>query len=168
MKVSRKTLRQTAGDNLAAMRYYAAMADKPSVAANGIMAALDAVANKAKRAYTHNPDGVLERTIQKDIMKALKAHPNVAWVGRFNSGSFMLEDDTGKKRVVRANTQKGMSDILGMLKGGRFFAIEVKSESGTVYGHQKAYLDLIKADGGIAGVARSVDDAIKLITQLFK
>jgi hypothetical protein len=51
-----------------------------------------------------------------------------------------------------------MSDILGMLKGGQLFAIECKTRTGRIMPHQQDFLDLITAGGGVAFVARSVED----------
>lgn len=63
--------------------------------------------------------------------------------------------------------RKGISDIVGIYEG-RFLAIEVKSESGRLSSDQKVFLDDVKANGGIAIVARSVDDverALKAIKE---
>jgi hypothetical protein len=99
---------------------------------------------------------LLEKDIQKQILILLKKHPKIQWVARFNSGTFVDGD-----RYIRANSQRGMSDILGMLKGGRLFAIECKSRTGRIEPHQQEFLDLITRGGGLAFVARSVED-IKL------
>jgi predicted RecB family endonuclease len=52
----------------------------------------------------------------------------------------------------------GVSDILGVLKGGRFLAIEVKAAKGRVSPHQQLFLDSINGAGGLAFVARSVEE----------
>ena len=41
---------------------------------------------------------------------------------------------------------------------GRFLAVEVKAEKGRVAPHQQDFIDSINARGGLAFVARSVDD----------
>lgn len=53
---------------------------------------------------------------------------------------------------------KGRADIDGMLKGGRYFALEVKKpgESGTE--DQMLFADAVRAGGGIAHVVRSWED----------
>ena len=98
---------------------------------------------------------LLEKDIQKQILMLLKRHPKVQWVARFNSGTFVSGD-----RYISSNSQSGMSDILGMLKGGRLFAIECKSRTGRIQPHQQDFLDLINEGGGLAFVARSVEDVI--------
>lgn len=100
----------------------------------------------------------LEKDIQKAILQFLKRHPKVQWVARFNSGTFVSDE-----RYIRSNSQDGMSDILGMLKTGRLFAIECKSATGRIQENQQEFLDLINAGGGLAFVARSVDDVISRI-----
>ena len=48
-------------------------------------------------------------------------------------------------------------------KGSQFIAIEVKSSTGRVRPEQARFLAAVKALGGLAGVARSVEDARKII-----
>jgi hypothetical protein len=55
--------------------------------------------------------------------------------------------------------QKGVSDILGVQKGaGRFFAIEVKAPKGRLSLDQEAFLEAVRASGGLGIVARSIED----------
>ena len=54
---------------------------------------------------------------------------------------------------------KGVSDIIGIWKG-RFLAIEVKTQTGRVSEYQQRFIDRVIEEGGIAFVARSVDDVI--------
>ncbi len=65
------------------------------------------------------------------------------------------------KKIYRKNKSKfhrnGVSDILGIWKK-RFLAIEVKSPTGRLTDDQKKFIDEIAANGGIAFVARSVED----------
>jgi hypothetical protein len=56
----------------------------------------------------------------------------------------------------------GVADILGILKDGRFLAIEVKSPTGKVPPHQQLFLDEISGRGGVAFVARSVEEVTPL------
>jgi len=121
--------------------------------------AIDLKPVKARSATKPTEPKVSEAAIQKSILQFLRLSPGVAWVCRQNSGTFVDGD-----RYITANSQRGMSDIIGMLKGGRLFAIEVKSKSGKIMPHQQDFLDLIAAGGGLAGVARSIDDARAIIS----
>ena len=53
---------------------------------------------------------------------------------------------------------KGVSDILGILPDGRFLAIECKSPSGKTTTEQDRFLASVNARGGLAFVARGLDD----------
>lgn len=52
----------------------------------------------------------------------------------------------------------GVSDILGILPNGQFLAIEVKQRTGKVSSNQSYFLNKINENGGIAFVARSLED----------
>jgi len=75
---------------------------------------------------------------------------------------------------VRYGLQPGSSDLIGWrsititpeMVGQRvavFTSIEVKSTTGRVRQEQQQWLDAVQAAGGIAGVARSVEDAQRLL-----
>lgn len=68
------------------------------------------------------------------------------------------------KKLFRRPASKfhinGVSDILGMFHGGRWLAIEVKSRKGRLSPEQSLFIDEINAGGGMAFVARSVQDVI--------
>jgi hypothetical protein len=55
----------------------------------------------------------------------------------------------------------GLPDITGCLKDGRGFWIEVKTEHGKLSPHQDRFIANINDAGGIAFVARSMDDVIE-------
>ena len=60
----------------------------------------------------------------------------------------------------------GVSDILGVLRG-RFIAIEVKTPTGRLSKSQAKFLDEVKANGGLALVARSVEDVDNYLRSIF-
>jgi hypothetical protein len=96
-------------------------------------------------------------------MSLLKRHPRVAQCWRQNSGTFQERNRDGTTRYIRANTARGMSDIMGVLKDGRTLAIEVKSRTGRMRPGQEEFLQTIRQAGGVAGVCRSVEDAVALL-----
>jgi hypothetical protein len=53
---------------------------------------------------------------------------------------------------------KGSSDILGVLPGGRFLAVEYKAEHGWLSPEQWEFLNDIAVLGGLAVVAKSYRD----------
>lgn len=75
-----------------------------------------------------------------------------------------------KSNSFRATNQVGMrngvADILGVLPNGKFLAIEVKSKSGKVSLQQQKFIDDINLRGGVAGVARCLNDAKELLCSI--
>lgn len=79
---------------------------------------------------------------------------------------FWVNDTLGifdkKINAYRKNTDpfriKGPSDILGILSDGRFLAVEVKTDKGRVSEDQAFFIAEVKRRGGIAFVARSIED----------
>jgi len=55
----------------------------------------------------------------------------------------------------------GLPDITGCMKDGRGFWIEVKTDKGRLSPHQERFIQNINDAGGLAFVARSVDDVIE-------
>ena len=76
---------------------------------------------------------------------------------------------------VRYGLQPGSSDLIGWrtvtitpeMVGQQvavFTSIEVKTPTGRLRPEQKLWLSAVQAAGGIAGVARSVEDALRITT----
>ena len=109
--------------------------------------------DKPKRAIkNHAPFEESEKGIEDAIRAYLRE------VGAFEmkiwTGGIALFDG----RVAR-NNNKGAADILACWRG-RFVAIEVKSKTGRPSPEQIAFLADVKRAGGIALVARSLNDVI--------
>ena len=98
-----------------------------------------------------------ERIVQNEICSYLTR------IGVF----FFVHDSIGvfdpRRGVFRTNTnryrRRGVSDLLGIFHG-RPLAIEVKSAKGRLSPHQKEFLAAWESAGGIAIVARSVEDVM--------
>lgn len=96
-----------------------------------------------------------ETDIQSNIRMALSKHGTVF---RMQSGMFYTE--TGEK--IRIGIP-GMSDLLFIGKG--FIAwIEVKTPKGRPSKEQINFIERMQALGHKAGIARSVEDALKIIS----
>ncbi len=94
----------------------------------------------------------VEQGIQRTILEYLR------W-----RGIFCWKNNTAGIYVKARNTYipshaPGVSDILGVLPGGRFMAIEVKAPKGKVSPHQQQFIDSINQAGGVAFVAHSVEE----------
>jgi hypothetical protein len=54
---------------------------------------------------------------------------------------------------------------VGLTPEGRFLAVEVKTRTGRPTKEQLTFIDAINKQGGIAGIARSVEDALLLLAR---
>lgn len=90
-----------------------------------------------------------------EVLKALRAHPAVAWCERQNSGAAKVGN-----RFVRFGWP-GCPDVLGQLNDGRLLGVEVKSRTGRASPEQAQFLERIRAAGGVAFVARDCRDVLK-------
>jgi len=90
-----------------------------------------------------------------EVLKALRAHPAVAWVERQNTGATRLGN-----RFVKFGWP-GCSDVLGQLHDGRFLAVEVKAVAGRLSPEQIVFLERVRAAGGVAFVARNCRDVFE-------
>ena len=107
-------------------------------------------------------DSMLEKEIEKNILDAL----NKSGLGYFWKNPSIGVYDV-KKRTFRAPKGKhqirGVSDIIGITRGGKAVFIEVKSAKGRLSSHQADFLETAEYWGALCGVARSVEDAFKLL-----
>ena len=110
-----------------------------------------------------------EQSIQQHIR--LTCSTGATRLFRNNTGT--LRDQHG--RPVSFGLAKGSADLIGWrtvtitpeMVGQQvavFTSIEVKTPTGRVKPEQQQWLDAVQAAGGIAGVARSVEDALRITT----
>lgn len=109
-------------------------------------------------------------------MRAIMAGVSTPGVRVFRNNVGALKDQEG--RLVRYGVANpGGSDLIGWRsvtvtpemvgrKVAVFLAIEVKAERGRATDAQVNFINRVKADGGLAGVARSVDDALGIVEPL--
>ena len=108
-----------------------------------------------------------EQQIQQEIRIACGTGP----VRLFRNNTGTLRDQHG--RPVQFGLCKGSADLIGWrtvtvtpdMVGAQvavFLSIEVKTPTGRLRPEQQQWLDAVQAAGGIAGVARSVEDAQRL------
>lgn len=98
-----------------------------------------------------------EMDILRLIQIALSEAGAVTW--RNNSGC--LKDARGIP-VRFGIGNPGGSDLIGIYKG-RFCAFEVKTAKGKATESQLNFISAVIRNGGIAGVVRSVEDALQLL-----
>lgn len=100
----------------------------------------------------------LESSIQRAIFEYLRYEGIFCF--RVNQQGVPLHDGSGR---WRRGPTRGISDILGILPGGRFLAIEVKRPGEKPTPQQEAFLEAVNQSGGLGIVATSIDDVEKLI-----
>jgi len=110
-----------------------------------------------------------EQTIQQHIRLAC----SIGNCRLFRNNTGTLRDQHG--RPVQFGLCKGSADLIGWTSRtitpemvgqtvAIFTSIEVKSSSGRVKPEQQQWLNAVQAAGGIAGVARSVGEAMDLLS----
>lgn len=103
-----------------------------------------------------------EKQLQKAIIEYLNYNGCFVWM--VNAGKIRI--GTGSNTRFFNGAPTGHSDIQGIhKKTGRFIAIEVKKPGKikNVTTYQSDFLNKIAMAGGIAGVATSCDEALKII-----
>jgi hypothetical protein len=109
-----------------------------------------------------------EQTIQQEIRLACSRGPVRLW--RNNTGR--LRDERGQ--LVTFGLCPGSADLIGYrsvtvtadMVGQTlavFAAVEVKAERGRPTPEQTAFLEHVTAAGGLAGIARSVEEAERIL-----
>lgn len=123
-----------------------------------------------------------EHRIQNEIRNALtdeglffRANVGRAWTGdqahRMCNGRDVLITNA---RPFDSGLPPGFSDIFGLVPievtpehvgrvMAQFAAIEVKTATGRANAKQNNFLGAVQREGGISGIARTVDDALQLI-----
>lgn len=113
-----------------------------------------------------------ETAIQNKIMLALsdagctvwRNATSYCWVGRV----IFKESDTitlKSAHPIQAGLCIGSSDIVGIHPSGRFLAVEVKrfAKGSKESKEQADFIQAVRNAGGIAGIARSPEEALELI-----
>lgn len=70
---------------------------------------------------------------------------------------------TSDGRYFDTGLPKGFSDLFGFRSDGQVFFIEVKNKTGRVRPEQEKFIERMRSFGALAGVARSVDEALEII-----
>jgi hypothetical protein len=111
-----------------------------------------------------------ETKLQQEIRLALGTIPSLRL---FRNQVGQLPDPrTG--RCVQFGLAKGSSDLVGFKtikitpemigqEVAQFVSIEIKTERGKLTEVQENWLQKVKSSGGIVGVARSIQDALKIV-----
>lgn len=100
-----------------------------------------------------------EKDIQNEIRMALNPY---AIVFRANVGTFLTHDG----RPINVGLPPGYPDLFGFVREtGKMFFLEIKTDTGKLSKDQVNFQEQMKKYPVICGVARSVRDAIRIITE---
>lgn len=100
-----------------------------------------------------------EIDLQNEIRLALN---EIAVTFRANVGLFFTRDG----RPISTGLPKGFSDLFGFRRSdGRIFFLEIKAAAGRLSKDQKNFLAAMEKLGAITGVARSVNDALEILSE---
>ena len=86
-----------------------------------------------------------EQDLVRPALQLLATRGVFCW--RNNSGA-VAGEHAGKRRFLRFGGAPGASDLLGVLPGGRFIAVELKRKGKKATPKQQAFLDAVAAQGG--------------------
>lgn len=106
----------------------------------------------------------LERDILADCLVWLRLAGYLHW--RMPIGPVMRGGGSQAKRFSKSPIS-GFPDICGILKirAGILFAVELKTEDGILKNHQKIWIERIQKAGGIAFVARSLEEMVQKLKE---
>lgn len=103
-----------------------------------------------------------EHDIQNLIQIALSENSETQCrVFRANVGKVKTIDG----RWFDTGLPKGFPDLFGFTKTGLFFAIEVKSKTGRIRDDQIRFHNFLSSWNIVHGIARSTDDALKIVNE---
>jgi hypothetical protein len=105
-----------------------------------------------------------EAAILDAVLRYLALDPRVAWAQRFNTGAHVITGTDARGQPTRRFVRyafPGCSDVLGQLVTGHFLAIEAKAAQGRLTPAQTAFLATVARAGGLAIVARALDDVCR-------
>jgi len=114
-----------------------------------------------------NPETQIQRRIMLALSEAgctvFRNETSGAWLGKIihKAGNQVT---IANAHMMVFGLAVGSSDIIGISQNGKFLAVEVKTATGRASKEQLAFIEAVRAAGGIAGIARNEQDALALIS----
>jgi hypothetical protein len=98
---------------------------------------------------------------ETDIMRACMLALSEAGCTIWRNNCGVLKNPAGIP--IRFGLCVGSSDLIGIAPDGRFLAVEIKTCKGRATPDQVKFIEAVRKRGGIAGIARSPEDALELL-----
>ena len=172
MAMKRKPLRDTIAANERAIRGLCFAAGKPIPAGFEERAT---VAKPTRAAPKPTDPTQLESAVGREIAEVLARHPKVLFALRINSGSAEIGGvpiwfwTWARRRGVEMT----VTDYIGCMTDGKWFAIEAKARSWKVSSgdgdkanrerKQQAFINVVISAGGVGGFATSGERALEIL-----
>ena len=167
MKYKKPTLNETIRANEKAIRGLCFAAGKPIPPG---FEERHQEAKKPRAAPTPTDPTQLEAAVSREIAEVLAIHPKVLFALRINSGSAEIGGVPiwFWKWVRRRGVEMTVTDYIGCMTDGRWFAIEAKRRSWTRVSDkreemQQAFINVVISAGGVGGFATSGEQALEIL-----
>ena len=114
-----------------------------------------------------NPETQIQRRIMLRLSEAgctvWRNETSGAWLGKIihKAGNQVT---IANAHMMVFGLAVGSSDIIGIAPNGKFLAVEIKTTTGRATKEQLAFIEAVRAAGGIAGIARTPEEALALIS----
>jgi hypothetical protein len=105
-----------------------------------------------------------ESSLVRAVLQLLALRGVCAW--RCNSGGLSRTDAAGRRRYYKFAGVEGLSDVAGVLPGGRALFVECKRPGRKATVAQAAFLDRMRAQGAVALVVEDVRDLAEVLDAL--
>lgn len=113
-----------------------------------------------------NPETAIQNRIRLALSEAgcliFRNEVGTFWAGRVLHRA-ADQVTLGGARPIPCGLCVGSSDLIGLSPDGRFLAVEVKTAKGRPTKEQTNFIEQVKRAGGIAGIARSPEQALEII-----
>ncbi|CAK0747850.1 VRR-NUC domain-containing protein [Gammaproteobacteria bacterium] len=107
-----------------------------------------------RRAEPESVKPLTHNALKACILQYLTLRGWLCWAN--NTGAYAIEDDRHQRRFVRFG-KNGSGDIFA-LHDHQFYSIEVKVGRDRLRSEQEEWMEQVRAHGGVAVVARCLDD----------
>lgn len=97
-----------------------------------------------------------QKILERDVLKACLDYLHIQGIFCWRTNNIPAPTSDGHFR--RFVGLRGVSDLLGVCKDGRFLAVECKSSTGKLSSYQEEFQRRVAELGGVACVVRSVDE----------